>query len=209
MVQRNVVTPTGIFETAVVGEVASAIVAEPLTMVHAPVPGAVTAVAAMVVLATPVTPMEQMSWSGPAFSGMTAPLNRVIVTCEVVVAFAHGPLLRVHWKTLAPIERPFTTVVGLFKFTNVPVPLTTVQTPVAGAKGEFPASVVVTSQTCCAGPALALGLAGLNTTISISSVVVGGVHGPLLMLQRIRFVPMERPLTVVLRRLALAKVPVP
>ena len=122
---------------------------------------------------------------------------------------AQGPLLSVHWNTLAPTERPDTPELGLLALANVPVPLTTVQTPVAGASGAFPASVAVAAHTCWFGPAMALGLAGLKTTMSTSSLVVGGTQGPLLIVQRRRLRPMESPLTVVLRKLALAKVPVP
>lgn len=127
----------------------------------------------------------------------------------MVMPLAQGPLFRVHWNTLAPTERPETPDAGLFAFARTPVPLTKVHTPVAGDKGELPARVAVVAQTCWLGPAFAFGLAGLKTTISTSSLVVGGVHGPLLMVQRNRFNPMPSPLTLVLRCAAFAKTPVP
>lgn len=123
--------------------------------------------------------------------------------------FAQGPLFNVHWNTFAPIDRPDTAVVGLVAFAKVPVPFTTVHSPVAGASGALPARVAVVVQTCCAGPAFAFGLAGLKTTMSTSSLVVGGVQGPLLIVQRSLFTPMLKPDTVVLRTEAFAKVPVP
>ena len=132
-----------------------------------------------------------------------------MVTCEVVTPFAQGPLFRVHWNTFAPIERPVTPEVGLLGFAKLPEPLTTVHRPVAGANGAFPAKVALTAQTCWLGPAFAFGLFGLKTTMSTSSLVVGGVQGPLLMVQRSRFTPMLKPETVVFLNAALAKVPVP
>ena len=122
---------------------------------------------------------------------------------------AQGPLFKVHWNTFGPTARPDTAVVGLEAFAKVPVPLTTVHNPVAGASGAFPARVALAAQTCRAGPAFAFGLAGLKTTISTSSLVVGGVQGPLLIVQRSLFTPMLRPDTVVFRTEAFAKVPVP
>lgn len=131
------------------------------------------------------------------------------MTCEVVTPLAQGPLLSVHWNVFVPIDKPDTVVVGLVELANVPVPVTTVHWPVAGVSGALAAKVALAAQTCWFGPALALGLAGLNTTISTSSKEDGGVHGPLLMVQRNRFKPMESPVTVVFLSAALAKVPVP
>lgn len=53
-------------------------------------------------------------------------MNNVTVTWEVVMGFAHGPLLMVHWNTLLPTDKPDTVVVGLVASANAPVPLITV-----------------------------------------------------------------------------------
>lgn len=210
-VQRKVWVPTArlvIVVVALEGVVITA-PAGPLMMLHAPVAGADAALAAMVADANPVAPTVQSSWSGPASAAGVLGSKRVMVTCELVMPLAQGPLLKVHWKTLLPKESPLTEEVGLFALANVPVPLITLQVPVAGANGALPASVVLLLHTCWLGPAFALGLAGLKTTTFTSSCVVGGKQGPLLMVHRNVFNPMLSPFTWVDGLLAFTKVPVP
>ena len=85
-------------------------------------------------------------------------------------------------------------VVGLFGLTMVPVPLTKVQVPVAGAVGVLPVNVTVpVPQICWSAPALAAGEDGLKMRIRTSSVVMAPGQGPLLMVQRKMLSPMERP----------------
>ena len=127
----------------------------------------------------------------------------------MVTPFTQGPLFKVHWNTLVPKPNPVTVLLGLVGVVMVPAPLTRVHCPVAGASGALPPRVELAAHTCWSAPALAFGLAGLKTVMLTSSCVVGGVQGPLLIVQRKVFTPTERPLTVVLRWVALAKVPVP
>jgi hypothetical protein len=108
-----------------------------------------------------------------------------------------------------PIANPVTALDGLFTFAKVPVPLTTVHVPVAGARGVLPASVVPVLHTCWSGPALAFGLAELKTVMVTSSWVEFGMHGPLVIVHRNVFTPMVNPLTPEVGLLALAKMPVP
>ncbi len=210
-VQRSVCVPTARLVTVVVGLAGAVMTAPagPLTMDQLPVAGRATADAASVAEAKELPVAVQTSWSGPAFGAGNAGSKRVMVTCELVTPLAQGPLLKVHRNTLAPNESPLTPVVGLVASVKVPVPLTTLQTPEAGARGALPANVVELLHTDWLGPAFAAGLAGLNTTMLTSSCVVGGTQGPLLMVQRKVFTPMPNPLTAVLGLLALAKVPVP
>ena len=49
----------------------------------------------------------------------------------------------------------------------------------------------------------------MKTTMFISSLVDGGVHGPFVIVHRNVFTPMPRPLTVVFRCAGFAKVAVP
>lgn len=132
-----------------------------------------------------------------------------MVTWSEVMPLAHGPLFKVHWNTLVPMDKPLTPLVGLPALLKVPVPLTTVHVPVAGAIGELPASVAVAAHTFWSGPAFAFGLAGLNTVTFTSSCEVGGTHGPLVMVQRKVFTPAPKPLTVVVALVALPNVPLP
>lgn len=55
---------------------------------------------------------------------------------------AQGALLIVHAKTLVPIPKPVTDVVGKREFVSTPVPETRVHAPVPTA-GKFPFMVVV------------------------------------------------------------------
>ena len=56
---------------------------------------------------------------------------------------------------------------------------------------------------------MALGLFGSKTKTVISSKVVGGKQGPLLIVQRNTLAPMPSPVTAVFALPALAKVPLP
>ncbi len=120
-----------------------------------------------------------------------------------------APLFTVHWNTCVPTGRPVIWVVAEFAFVMVPVPLTSVQVPVAGAGADV--AFIVTPlpgvQMAWSGPAFAVA-PGVNTVTTTSSCVIAA-HGPLSMLHRKRLMPGLRPLTWVLGWLAFVKVPVP
>ena len=114
-----------------------------------------------------------------------------------MIAPAQGPLFIVQRNLFCPKERPETTALGVFTLENEPVPLITLHVPIAGAIGLFAARVVLLfgRHTVWSAPAFAAGEEGLKTVITTSSVNVP--QGPLLMVQRNRFTPMLRPVTVV------------
>lgn len=123
---------------------------------------------------------------------------------------AQGPLLTVHWNTLAPIPRPVTVVVGLLAVVMVPEPLTKVHWPVAGNVGVLPAKVASLGvHTSWSAPAFAFGLALEYTVTVTSSDVEPGVQGPLLMVQRKTCTPTVRPVTLVFRTFGFTMVPPP
>ena len=67
-----------------------------------------------------------------------------------VVGAPQGPLLMVQRNTLVPVPSPVTVVLGAFGDVMVPLPLTRVQVPVAGATAALAASVAlfVGRQSC-------------------------------------------------------------
>ena len=83
-----------------------------------------------------------------------------IVISSTVIVFAQGPLLTVQANTLGPMLRPLTVAFGEVALVIVPVPLTSVHTPVAGKIKLLPASVVpvLGVHSSWSGPALATGL---------------------------------------------------
>ena len=161
IVHCNVTVPMPRPVTVVVGEDGMVMVAVPLSTAHVPVLGVVGTLPASVA----VGELLHTLWSGPALATGAAGSKRVIVTWSWVMPFAHGPLLRVHWNTLAPTPRPLTPDEGDVGEAMVPEPLTSVHCPVAGAMGALPPSVAVVVQTCWSAPALAFGEAALNTVI--------------------------------------------
>ena len=78
---------------------------------------------------------------------------------------AQGPLLTAHWNTFTPTARPLTTVIDAFGVAIVPLPLTSVQVPLAGKMMLLPVSVVevIGVQSCWSGPAFAVGTLGSKT----------------------------------------------
>ena len=144
MVQLNTFCPTPRPLIVVVGEFAAVMVPLPLTNAHVPVEGARGVLPAIVVEGV----VLQMLWSAPALAAGAPGLNTVIVTWSVVMPFAQGPLFTVHWNTFAPTLRPLTAVNGEVAFANVPVPLTRVHAPVAGAVGALAVITDVVVQTC-------------------------------------------------------------
>ena len=135
MVQRKVtLDPTVIPVTVLVGLDGVVIVAVPLTTVHTPVP-TVGVFPANVVLVTLHKP-----WSVPA-SAVVGTSDTLMVTSSLLLP--QPPLLMVHLNvTLLPIVRPVTVLVSDDGVVIVPVPLTTVHTPVPTV-AVLPASVVV------------------------------------------------------------------
>ena len=140
-----------------------------------------------------------------------AGLNKVIVTSLVVIAPGQGPLLMVQRYTFAPNAIPETVVVGLVAFAKVPVPLTTVQVPLAGAVAAFAARDTETTgaHRFWAGPAFAAAAFRSNTLMTTSSVGEFGGHGPLLMVQRRVVTPTGIPVTVEVGEFGLVMVAVP
>ena len=67
-------------------------------------------------------------------------------------------MYKVHWNTLVPRLNPVTADVGEFGVVNVPVPLTSVHSPVAGGVGALPVKFVDVAHNCWLAPALAFGL---------------------------------------------------
>src|SRR5690606_37628256 len=116
----------------------------------------------------------------------------------------------VHRKTCMPTERPVTCVLRRLGFTMVPPPLTWLQTPVAGVTAALPFRVtaLVGEQIVMSAPAAAAGCA-LSKMVITTSSCVGVPQGPLLMVQRKRFTPMPKPVTVVLAAFGLVMAPVP
>ena len=82
-----------------------------------------------------------------------------------LVAGVHTPLLTVHLNIeLVPGVKPVTPLVALLGVVTVPVPLTFVHTPVAGATAAVAFNVaVLTLHKVCAVPALAVGKASIFT----------------------------------------------
>src|SRR5690606_23558523 len=117
---------------------------------------------------------------------------------SLVVAPGHAPLPMVQRYTLSPRPMPVTVVVGLFASPKVPVPLTSVQVPIAGGTAAFAVSATLANgaQNSWSGPALATAAFRSKTRIVTSSDVVGGTQGPLLMVQRSTCVPGGIPVTV-------------
>ena len=119
-------------------------------------------------------------------------------TWSEVVPLAHGPLFTVHKNVLVPMLRPVTVVVGEVGEVMLPLPFTSDHWPVAGNTGTLPVSVAAPGlHTCWSAPALALGLFASYTVTVTSSLVVPGVQGPLLMVQRYTYTPTVRPVMVV------------
>ena len=137
-VHRNSLMPIGMALTVVVGLLASAKVPPPLTTVHVPVAGKVTALPARVTRFGAVG--TQMLWSGPALALALSGSNRRMVTSSLLVP--HGPLFTVQRNTLAPMPRPVTDAPGLFGSTMAPAPLTKVHVPTAGAFTALPARLL-------------------------------------------------------------------
>jgi hypothetical protein len=147
-----------------VGEEGVVIEAVPEITVQFPVPavGELPAKVAEVV--------AHKSWSGPASA--EEGVSSTIITTSLV-ELGQNPLLIVHLNVeLPPTVNPVTPEVGSETEETVPVPDTTLHTPVPTV-GGFPASVaVVVLQRFWLGPALAVVGVAL-TVITISSDVVG------------------------------------
>ena len=71
----------------------------------------------------------------------------------------------VHWKTFAPIDKPFTVEPGDAGETIVPVPEINVHTP-APTAGVFPAKVADEEQIVWSGPASAI--VGFGSTVIVT-----------------------------------------
>ena len=123
----------------------------------------------------------------------------------VSVSSGQVPLEMVQIKVLVPMERPVTADVGWVGEVGVPVPFSRVQVPVP-VVGVVAAKVLVVEQMVWSGPAFA-GLGGASTVMVTVSAVVG--QTPLEMVQMKVFVPMPRPVIVVLNWVVLVMVPVP
>ena len=74
----------------------------------------------------------------------------IIVTVDV--DGGHVPLDIVHWNEFAPNANPVITEVGEEGVVTIPLPETSVHTPVPTV-GVFPAKVAVEAQTVCVVPA--------------------------------------------------------
>ncbi len=61
---------------------------------------------------------------------------------SVVRLGSHGPLLTVHWKMCSPTVSPVTALAGSFGSRMLPVPLTSVHVPMAGAMMALPCRLV-------------------------------------------------------------------
>lgn len=134
----------------------------------------------------------------------------MIATSSVLMGLAHAPLLIVQRKTFVPTVRPVIPLVGDPGVLIVPLPLTRLHTPVLGGVGLLPASevIVVGVHNCWSGPAFAVAAFALYTVIVMLSVV-GGPHGPLLMVQRKVTTPIPKPVTVVVGDPGVVMVAVP
>jgi hypothetical protein len=104
----------------------------------------------------------------------------------------HIPLEMVQRKVFAPAPSPVTVVVGLEGVEMVPVPLTSVHSPVP-VEGAFPAMVAEVIHPLWAGPALAV--VGAATPVMITSSVLGE-HIPLEIVHLNVFGPTPSPVTV-------------
>jgi hypothetical protein len=129
IVQRKIFEPTPRPVIGVVGDVGEEIVPVPEISVHVPVP--VTGVFPAMVVVGP-----QSVWLGPA-AAVVGTGSRVIVTSSN--DGGHVPFEMVQRKTFAPTLNPVTPDVGEFGEAIVPVPETSVHTPVP-VVGVFPAS---------------------------------------------------------------------
>jgi hypothetical protein len=127
----------------------------PLTRVHKPVP--VDGVfPARVKLA-------------PHILAVTPALDAVGASTPVIVTWAklgeQGLLEIVHWKTFGPAPNPLTAELGNAALAIIPLPLTSVHTPVPTI-GVFPLRVALVPQTLCAIPASAT--VGEVTPVSVT-----------------------------------------
>ena len=77
----------------------------------------------------------QKSWLGPASAGGTPPSKTEMETRSLLLPQA--PLSITHWNTLRPNPRLVIGVNGSVALEIVPVPLSTLQLPVAGAAGAL------------------------------------------------------------------------
>ena len=103
------------------------------------------------------------------------------------------PLLMVHTNVFTPRDNPVTPEVGEAGLVTVELPAMTVQAPVP-AVGVFPASVAVVAQTVWSVPAADVVGVGEFRMLTVSLL---GVQGPLLIVQRNRYVPVTKPVTSV------------
>ena len=206
-VHLNLFTPTPKPVTPEVGLLDVVMVPLPDTSDHVPVAGKVKVLPANVAVLLP----EQSSWSGPALATGLFWSNTRMRTWSCVLPLGHGPLLTDHRKMLSPTARPVICVVDEFGDTMVPVPLINVHVPVAGGIKLLPLSVAVSVgvHSSWFGPALATGLASLNTVIDTTSCVTGLAHGPLVSVHRKVSTPTDSPETTVPGLLAFTNVPVP
>src|SRR5688572_5369134 len=98
----------------------------------------------------------------------------------------HEPLVMVHWKVFVPTLNPETVEVGKVGEVIVPVPATSVQSPVP-AVGVLPVKVAVkVLQRFWSAPALEV--VGSASTMMLTWSVEGG-HEPLVMVHWNVFVP--------------------
>lgn len=139
-------SPTASPVICVVGEFGDTIVPLPLINVQVPVAGGIR----LLPLSVAVKVGVHSSWLGPASAIGFAALKTVIETSSCVTGLAQGPLVNVQRKVFTPTDSPLTTVPGLLALAKVPVPLTKVQTPVAGNTALLPTSVVLVAgvQSC-------------------------------------------------------------
>ena len=118
---------------------ASTSVPDPLTSVHVPTAGKITALPSNWV----ALEGKQSSRSGPALALLLPWSKRRMLTSSVVTPLAQGPLLTVQAKMFSPTPRSVTVVVAAFGEEMVPWPLTKVQVPVAGKINALPVRVVM------------------------------------------------------------------
>lgn len=165
MVQRKTLSPTVRPVTAEAGPEGLAIVPDPLTLVHIPVPDAGE-------FPPRVAEVPQTLWAVPAFAVVGGAMP-VMTTSLVDV---QEPLAMVHRKVFAPVPGPVTVEAGLEGLVIFPDPLTLVQVPVP-VTGVFPARVaVLPAHTLCALPALAVVGAALMVRFApLSDPVVEGL----------------------------------
>ncbi len=122
-----------------------------------------------------------------------------------------APFAMLHWNTFAPTAMALTEVVLVPADAIVPVPLTNVQAPVAGAFAGFAVNVAFGAvlQACWSAPAFAAPCALLFTMMATSSVLIGFAHAPLSIVHRKILVPTVSPVTPLVGDPGVLTVPLP